>query len=270
MFAKLLARLALAVTPALGACLPSGNPDPMVSQVAGAQMLNVPALLASDMRRRSEALPHGVPLSYDWAASPRVGYIRKARDFKAFTGWGQLYRCARSVRTPRQPIQLRDMQSWALERATGSWRLLQSSERVRGASYPEDFKGRTKKADVLRQTSRATTVRLVPSYNFHFWPESGRASLNVSQVRAVAVVFRARFAPNGLRRRPPCAVLGAGGDFWKSTTDSPGKFISPVDAGIGRLKRVRKGWRLFSMTDANARTLAAHPLPVNVRRGVGG
>jgi hypothetical protein len=50
--------------------------------------------MVTDMARPSEVLPHGVPLTMDWAAHPRVAAGNDATGYAAFIPWGQLYECS--------------------------------------------------------------------------------------------------------------------------------------------------------------------------------
>jgi hypothetical protein len=230
-----------------------------------AKPTSVQQLLLADMSGGSEALPHGVPRTYDWATHPRVKPITVARSFRAFTGWGQLYRCAQSTRPPVRAVEFRGMESWAFLKSSHRWTLLQRSSELSGASYPEDFKGRTTSAIVVRRNDRRTTVRLRSGYNFHFWPSGSRAALRAADTMAVAVVARARFVP-GVDRTPPCAVLSMGGDFWRTGSVGVGAG-NTADAGIGRFKRVGARWRAYTMTSASRALLDRYPLPVRLAVG---
>jgi len=258
----LLAGIALfgAIVVALGA---SGeDPDrPFVASSATARQVSIRPLLLSDMRKPSEALPHGVPLSYDWARHPRVG-VRKPHGFAAFTAWGQVYRCAGGTARLRRPIELRGLESWVFSRSAQRWRRLQRSSKLRGASFPEDFKGRSTSALIVRRNARGTAVRLRPGFNFHFWPEGPRARLSANDTQAVAVLVRARLRRS--RAHPArCALVSVGGDYWRTATSPSEGFKNSADAGIGRFKRVKRSWRMFTMTTASAKLLRQHPLPVS-------
>jgi hypothetical protein len=235
------------------------------STTVSVRATSVGQLLAADMSGASEALPHGVPRTYDWAARPRVKPISLARSFRAFTGWGQLYRCAQSARPPGRAVELKGMESWAFSKSARRWRLLQRSSELSGASYPEDFKGPTGFAVVVRRDATGTAVRLRTGYNFHFWPSGPRAALRVADTLGVAVLVRARFVP-GADASPPCAVLSVGGDFWRTGSVGVGPG-NTADAGIGRFKRVGPRWRAYTMTSASRALLHRHPLPARLAAG---
>jgi hypothetical protein len=217
-------------------------------------------LLRSDMTAPNEVRPHGVPTSYDWAQGPRPRRAAPPRSFRAFTAWGQVYRCADTPFDADATVELRDLVTWEL--VGGHWRQTQRSSALGGSAFPEDFVGKPAAARLVARSAKATRVRLRRNRNFHFWPQAGRVRFDVRAVRDVAVTVRARRTD----RRPStgCVALSVGGDYWRSLTAPPAGATNAVDAGIGRFKRVDGSWRAFSMTTASADTLARHPLPLRV------
>lgn len=214
-------------------------------------------LLLSDMSLAAEGQPHGVPASYDWARGPRVGRVHNLQPYSAFAAWGQLYRCAGMAVSPSARVEMQGLQGWIFSRTARRWRQVQSSSALLGSDFPEDYVGPRVASRSLRVTRTATFVSLRPKYNFHFWPAGGRASIQGQDVLATVVLVTARLLP--LRRGGGCALLSVGGDFWRSPTAASRD--SAADAGIGRFKRVRAAWRLFSMSTASPALLERYPLP---------
>ena len=206
-----------------------------------------------------EARPHGVPASYDWAAGPRARRAAPPADFRAFTAWGQLYRCANAPFDPDDTVQVRDVQTWLL--VGDRWRRVQRSSSLGGSAFAEDYARPPVAAKVVARGADGTRVRMVDGYNFHFWPGRGRVAFDPARVRDVAVVARARTIPHGAAAG--CFVLSIGADYWRSRT-SPGGPGNVSDAGIGRFKLVGRRWRAFGMTTASARTLARNPLRLRI------
>jgi hypothetical protein len=215
-------------------------------------------VLVSDMSQPSERMPQGVPAWYDWATHPRVHAVTSARSFRAFTAWGQLYQCAGTSASRRETVQLRDMQTWVLLRGSNAWRRIQSSSELQGAAFAEDYAGPSVPADYVAKAN-GTAVRPVARRNFHFWPSSGRVSLDPARVAAVVVAVQARLLTRPTGPAQPCLVLSVGGDLWRSLRAEPGGSNS-ADIGIGRFKRVERRWRLFTMTTASAELLDRVPL----------
>lgn len=217
-------------------------------------------LLLSDMSEPSQETPAGVPSWFDWAEHPRVHPIRGLiRQFRAFTAWGQLYQCAGTPPTPRAAVELRNLQSWVLVRDSRGWERIQFSSDLAGAAFAEDYDGPTVPGR-YSASPRGTSAQLVSGHSFHFWPSSGRVSLDASNVEAITVALEARLQPTPGSARTPCLALSVGGDLWRSLTAAPGG-SSSGDVGIGRFKRVVKQWRLFTMTTASASVMHEDPLP---------
>jgi len=215
-------------------------------------------LLLSDMSEPSQELPQGVPVWYDWAERPRTHQVVPLGSFRAFTAWGQLYRCAGTSASAGATVDLRDLQTWVLLRGSSQWRRIQFSSYLGGAAFAEDYAGPTV-AGRYSASSSGTSAQLVSGHNFHFWPDAGRVNLNAEDVAALTVAVEARLKPT---REPgtPCFVLSVGGDVWKSLT-APAGGSNSEDVGIGRFKQVERHWRLFTMTTATAERLRKHPLP---------
>jgi hypothetical protein len=185
--------------------------------------------------------------------------VASPRTFQAFTAWGQLYQCAGTPASSRETVQLRDLQTWVLPRASKTWRRIQSSSAIQGAAFAEDYAGPTVPARYVASPT-GTAVRPVSHHNFHFWPSSGRVSLRPTQVAAVVVAVQARLQRQPPASAAPCLVLSVGGDLWRTLRVEPGGSAS-ADIGIGRFKRVQRQWRLFTMTTASTALLARSPLP---------
>lgn len=225
-------------------------------------------LLTSDMTAPSEDAPQGVPSTYDWSMHPRVGRLTSLARFDAFTAWGQLYACANATIDPRTRIQLAHLQTWVLLRNAHTWKRVQATSDIQGAAFPENYVGAPVAATSLDSTAVGTSVQMRPGYNFHFWPAAGRTALRATDVAAVVIAVVARLAPDGSDQSPhPCLVLSVGGDMWTSTSAAavPDEFHDTGDVGIGRFKRVRRRWRLFTMTTASRALLQRYPVPLQVK-----
>lgn len=215
------------------------------------------SLLQSDMSRPSERLPEGVPGWWDWAEHPRTRSLAPLRRYRAFTAWGQLYRCAGSAPAPRATVEIRDLQTWVLLRHSSRWERIQFSSKLGGAAFAEDYAGQTAPG-LYSASSTETSVHMVPGHNFHFWPDAGRVALNAADITAITVAAEARLEPKNAAGA--CLVLSVGGDLWKALTATSN--VSASDVGIGRFKQVERRWRLFTMSTAPAAVLQQHPLPV--------
>jgi hypothetical protein len=256
-FSRFLAFAVATMLACAGSARAHGNANGSLSTKASSAALS--RLLISDMSQPSEKLPQGVPSWYDWASHPRVRTVRSPGRFKAFTAWGQLYQCADASAARSETVQLRDMQAWALPKASNTWHRIQGSSQLQGAAFAEDYAGPSVRAHYVAKAS-GTTVTPLAHRNFHFWPSSGRVSLRHGQVAGVIVAVQARLQTRDGGSAPPCMVLSVGGDVWRSVEVQPGGDNS-ADIGIGRFKRVERRWRLFTMTTASHAVLERAPLP---------
>jgi hypothetical protein len=235
-------------TPAPGGIpAPGGTPGPSVP---------LGQLLAADMNLPSETLPHGI--TYEFAYHPRLG--GSPGGYTAFTAWGQLYECGSGNPQPSARIEIRDIEGWIKSRTTGAWTRVQQSVGTGGSAFVEDFVGNVSKApDAVTTPSGSMSVRAGGGYNYHFWPTSGRASINPADVGGVVTTVRARLLPGTFSAGgpAPCYVLSMGGDYWSSLTAGWSQFTTNKDVGIGRFKLVDANWRLFTMSTTSAGNLPA-------------
>ncbi len=194
-----------------------------------------------------------VKINYGWTYKPRVGSGNIIpKDWTHSMMWGQVYvgrpgNPARNVR-----VQIRDCAQWVLSRKTGQWKLLQHSVTPEGAAYAEDFKDDANiPADARKEPDGAVSVLLKPGYNYHFWPEKGRARVEPAEIAGLATVFFARLVVDDPAqnddRDEARLIASAGGDYWRSL-DAAWKsdWSNNHDWGMGRFKRLTKDWQPFT------------------------
>lgn len=216
-------------------------------------------LLRSDMKARSESLPHGMD-KLPFSRKPRLGAGINAGHARAFTAWGQLYECKAGNKDPAARVEIGDIRAWIKSKRTGSWSRIQASPGVDGRAYREDFANdESDVADVRWLPSGAVSAVAGNGRNFHFWPQSNRESINPSDIAGVITVVRARLSPGATSRA--CYVLSMGADYWASAN---ARWGSNKDVGIGRFKRVDSNWRLFTMSTTSTGVLPG-PLPASAQ-----
>ncbi|HZQ57280.1 MAG TPA: hypothetical protein VFA84_04565 [Acidimicrobiales bacterium] len=176
------------------------------------------ALYASLMAGAHDGLPEGVPSTWGWAQHSEVEDASNA-GMSAMTAWGQVYAEAGAAEPPPGTVrvEVRNVRSYVWSRGAGRWALVQDSAGVEGLHYVEDFKANDSKgADMRPEPDGGTSVAMVPGYNFHFWPLSGRAGVAPGDVAAVITTFEARLiGPDAADAR---YVAKAGGDWWRTLT----------------------------------------------------
>ena len=205
-----------------------------------------------DMTPPHEGMPHGVPTSYNWASKPRVGWGNNPQGFKAMIAWGQLYEAATGNPATNTRVQIRNIRAYMLSKRDGQWYLLQSSTRVEGAAFREDFAGNDNKAaDIRYEPDGSISVKAGQGYNFHFWTPS-RVSIDPNDVGGILTNVQARLVidnPQQVDDRSQARyVLSMGGDYWLNLTAKWDNWQTNGDIGIGKFKYVTTRWRAFNMT----------------------
>ncbi len=214
-----------------------------------------------------EAKLHGVPDTYDWANGPRMGRGNNAGDFKAFTAWGQVYESAVGNTATNTRVELRNIRAYLLSKKTNTWVLLQFTKDVEGAAFKEDFANNTSvEPQARREPDGSVSVTAGGGYNYHFWPSSGRATIDPADIAGVFTTVQARLILDDPAkpddREKAQYLLGMGGDYWLSLTAQWQPDWSTVgDAAIGRMRFVTTEWQSFNMTTLSAEEIRKNPPP---------
>lgn len=240
-------------------------------------MMTAPAVLADDvaplritigeavrhMKMRHEAIPYGVPASYNWRTQPVVQDIDAAvRNFRAMTGWGQIFR-ADGTKPISLRVSLRNLRTYVLT-TSGNLELVQSENSFDGAQFETDYKDNLHThANIGRDAQGNTVVTTNPFAAFHFWPAAARAAIDPQAVRGVIVTLEAKLDPEsgstdaGLSKR---LVLSVGADYWLAMDSEWDNYRTNLGLGVGRFEYVGTQWKCFTMTTItrkDARILAA-------------
>jgi hypothetical protein len=222
--------------------------------------------IISDMKLPQEGLPHGVPASYNWQAKPRPGEVEPPAGWTAAIAWGQVYEWAGSSTSTNTRIQIKDLALYYLNKKDNKWHLLQSSVRVSGANYREDFVGDVNKpADIRVESDGSISTTCGGGYNFHFWPSSGRSKFPANEVAGCFVTVKARLIV-GDKTKPDDRdqakyLMSVGGDWWQSLTAPWDNFKTNADMGIGRFRFISNEWKSFNMYSVPADTIRNNPPP---------
>lgn len=228
--------------------------------------INSIATIIYDMQPPHEARPHGVPLSVSWATRPRVG-SKNPKQFKAMTAWGQLYEAAQGNRATNTRVQIKNIKAYYLSKLDNKWHLLQSSTKVEGAAYREDFAGDINKpADIRDESDGSISVKAGNGYNYHFWPATGRATINPYDVRAMFTTVQARLVVDNPKKRDDRSqaryLLSMGGDYWLNLTARWNNWTTNEDFGIGKFKYVTTKWQAFNLITLPADQIRRYPPPI--------
>ncbi|MBD2531223.1 hypothetical protein H6G97_17170 [Nostoc flagelliforme FACHB-838] len=218
------------------------------------------------MKPPHEEMPRGVPKSYNWATKPRVG-SKNPKQFKAMTAWGQLYEAAQGNPATNTRVQIKNIKAYYLSKSDGKWYLLQSSTKVEGKAYKEDFSGDINKtADIRYELDGSISAKAGNGYNFHFWPATGRATINPYDVRGMFTTVQARLVvdnPKKLDDRSKARyLLSMGGDYWLNLTVKWDNWKTNEDFGIGKFKYVTRNWQAFNMITLSPDQVRRNPPPI--------
>ncbi|MBW4547757.1 MAG: hypothetical protein KME25_25430 [Symplocastrum torsivum CPER-KK1] len=228
--------------------------------------INSITTIISDMTAPHEGMPHGVPTSYNWASKPRVGWGNNPQGFQAMTAWGQLYEAATGNPATNTRVQIKNIRAYMLSNRNGQWYLLQSSTRVEGAAYQEDYAGDVNKvADIRYEPDGSVSVKPGQGYNYHFWPP-GRASIDPNDVAGIFTTVQARLVIDNPKQANDRAkaryVLSMGGDYWLNLTANWDNWKTNGDIGIGKFKYVSAKWWAFNMTTLSSAQILQNPPPL--------
>lgn len=213
-----------------------------------------------DWQLEHEALPKGVPDSFDWQARPKKDrWNSPSADFKALTGWGQAFWVQGETATPSY-LQLREHQTLVCHGAQRQWSLVQRN-RVEGAEFRPDYQGNLAvPTPFFASTGDTNLVGWGPLGAYHYWPFGGRAALPEGPLCGLLVLVQARAVParEEAGAAPPAILMGMGADYWLSKSAPWDNYRTNQGLGVGRLKLVRADWAWFgisSASDADLRNL---------------
>ncbi|MBW4653539.1 MAG: hypothetical protein KME20_10975 [Kaiparowitsia implicata GSE-PSE-MK54-09C] len=214
-----------------------------------------------------EARAAGVPDYYDWAKAPRMGSGNNPPDnFTAITAWGQLYEAAAGNPATNSRVQLDDLKTYVLSKATGQWTLLQDAA-IEGAAFQADYVNNGNKPAGARDEGEGSISVIADNgYNFHFWPKAARATIDPNDIAGVYTTVQGRLVVDDSAKPDDRAsaqyVLGMGADYWLSPEAGWDNFNTNVDVAIGRFKLVTPKWQSFNMTTLSAEQLLDNPPPM--------
>lgn len=225
--------------------------------------------LIDDMTQPHAAYPHGVPDNLHWSYGPAIGYGNKPpQDWTAMTTWGQVY--APYYQSGQQPrntrFQIRNLQSWYLSKRDNQWHRWQRSSNLNGANYREDFSGDVNITANIRREQEGISSTIPPNYNFHFWVEDGRVTIDPTDVAGVWSSVEARLILDNPKRRDDRSkarmMMSVGADYWKSLTAQWDQWTTNGDIAIGRFRFITNDWQQFHMHTLTEQQIRDNPPPI--------
>jgi hypothetical protein len=246
----------------------SGSPSGPPSNPPSDQDSSVATQIFSDMTGQSEAFPHGVPSSWDFAQGPVLTMGNNSQGWKAIEAWGVLYVPTSGNPATNTRVNIRNMQTYFLSKSTGKWLLLQNTSVPDGADYFEDFSGDANiPADVRTEPDGSISAKTTAGYVFHFYP-TDRATINPNDIGGIVTTLQARLIADNPAKPDDRSIakflVGSGADYYPALTGSwPGNATFNPGVGGGKLKFVDTGWRSFSMTTCTLAQLKSNPPPLD-------
>lgn len=220
--------------------------------------------IRNDMTLRNEGIPRGAG-QYDWAEKPRRGWGNNPdTTWNAMTTWGQVYAAEGTAPPENVRFQIKNMQTWYLD-TLGEWHRWQLSSNVGGANYAEDFQNDESIEADIRQEDEGASATVVDGYNFHFWPDEGRVTMDPKNIEAVWTAIDARLimddpdGPNNLDQRS--LMMSVGADYWKSLDAQWDQWTTNGDIAIGRFRYMTENWQTFNMHTMSEEVLTTNPPP---------
>ncbi len=220
-----------------------------------------------DMSLPHDGSPHGIPSTYDWALGPRIGMGNNPGNFGAIIAWGQVYEDANGNPAANTRVQIRDIKAYMLSKRDNKWHLIQSSRKVEGAAFREDFADDINKSPDLRQEEDGgISVTAGEGYNFHFW-NPARTAIDTTDIAGIFTTVRARLILNNPSqpddRSNARYLLNMGGDYWLDLMAEWDYWKTNGDIGIGRFKYVTTGWQSFNMISLTEEDIRRNPPPID-------
>ena len=149
-------------------------------------------------------------------------------------------------------VEIRDMRTYVMSRATGKWTLLGGPASTTGTYYGKPSTGLPDREEVvLGRSSRSSTI-MVPenrSYFWHGWWDAGRLAINPTDIAAIFVTVQARMMvanPSKADQRAKAQVgLQVGADYYLTTTSTYSEAYAPA-VGLSRTKTITNDWQAFN------------------------
>jgi hypothetical protein len=229
--------------------IPTGN---TAFEVSNSELLDSTKPLSGTPH---EALAEGVPLSYDWSLTSRLGQGNSVpAGFGALIGWGQVF--WRSGTTEHShAVEIGPVNTYLCSGASRQWSRVQKDIVVGAAFRPDFANNEAVAASVIALDAERVRVTYPAGRAFHYWAQQGRVSLPGATLCGVLVLFQARaVAADGstlAAGTAPQMVIGAGADYWSTTTASWDNYRTNRDVGIGQLRLLTPTRKWYGLSTAD-------------------
>ncbi|HOX53178.1 MAG TPA: hypothetical protein PKY05_16960, partial [Fibrobacteria bacterium] len=221
-----------------------------------------------------EGFPHGVPTTYSWYRKSSLPTLTPPNGETMANAWGQAY-FDRTFDTSRiaqvsTRVEIGSGALWVLYDDSTRWTNLQSSTRIGGGSWAEDFHSSCKTWNKRTESDGRTSASIDSAgCNIHFWPDVAHAVVRVGHPRAFFATAALRLVPQTPGTplgSESTQMLGGAGADWRvpgggCPTPSDSKVAVCKGIGIGRFVRLSARWRLVSYVSVAPSALDSIPMP---------
>lgn len=221
-----------------------------------------------------EGLPHGVPTTYSWYRKSSSPTLSPPNGESLANAWGQAYYDrtfdTSEIAQVSTRVEIGSGALWVLYDDSTRWTNLQSSTRIGGGSWAEDFHSTCKTWNKRTESDGRTAARIDSAgCNIHFWPDVAHAPVRVGHPRAFFASVALRLVPEtpgSPLGSESAQMLGSAGADWRvpgggCPTPSDSKVAVCHGIGIGRFVKLSARWRLVSYVSCAPSLLDSIPMP---------
>lgn len=212
----------------------------------------------------SSGYPAGVPKLYAWyrGATKHDKAGGPPDNFTAVTGWGSIYREAKSVESPEteQSVDLANAKTYVHIRNSKEWRQVQNQtdNPIAGAHFVSNLSNNDSlPMTIVESPDGGTTLSAPPAgYNNHFWPMQ-RGTFDAGTVDAVYFQIDVKVSTPD-----PKLVAHVGVDWW---LDDQAEFVDGFHnnptAGASNWITLSDKWSTLRFFSGDPDRLRANPPP---------
>ncbi len=199
-----------------------------------------------------DAVPHGVPLSYDWAERSVIHAATNIpQGFTSIIPWGVIYKESGQETTSAR-VSFRNTRLFLCDARTQTWSLLREGS-IDGAVFEPDFSGNVAtSATRFERKGRQASVVFPTEKAFHFWTE--RQLIGTDRLCGIIVLAEAKQDTREKEVANPL-LFAVSADYWLSQSAVWDNYATNVGIGFGNFRYLTPSWRWYSFVIADDENL---------------
>lgn len=209
--------------------------------------------------------PAALPAGYSFYAHAELDNPTPPVGMNATTAWGTVWTEQGGSNATNTRVEVANEQLWLWSKSQARWVEAQASAAPTGGDYlnPSSgpFDNGSEPADTRTEADGGTSVKIIPSAWFHFWPAQGRVQINQSDIGGAFTTFSARLVldqANGPDDRAQAHFVAAAGADWWGSVDSP--WPNNAQIAYGGFSEIGTGWASYTANTMGAQ-IATNPPP---------